>query len=63
MWIGTALLLPTKELDFHSFVAEDSYHEIVPTVDSVSHLDGMTTSANENYFTFELCINQYFHPW
>lgn len=57
MWIGTALLLPIKELDFHSFVREDSYREIFPTVDSVSYLDGMTTIVNENYFTFELCIN------
>lgn len=33
MHIGKALLLQIKEVDFHSFVTEDSNHDILSAVD------------------------------
>lgn len=58
MQIRKALPLQIKEVGFHLFVREDSYHEIIPAIDPVSHLDSsQTIVVNKNYFKFELCIS------
>lgn len=54
MQIRKTLLLQIKEVDFHFLVREDSYHEIIPTMYTISHLGGSQTIVNKNYFNWTL---------
>lgn len=55
MQIRKTLLLQIKEVDFHFLVREDSYHEIIPPMYTISPLGGsQTIVVNKNYFNWTL---------